>query len=86
MQDLVCLQEFSSRMEAVMAREILAASGISTTLFADDGGGSFQGMLLSRGVARLMVLPGDRDRACQLLEELQQPTGEDESSEDAESE
>lgn len=84
MQDLVCLQEFSSRMEAVMAREILAASGIPTTLFADDGGGSFQGMLLSGGVARLMVLPGDRGRAGQLLEELQQRAGEDDLAEDVE--
>jgi hypothetical protein len=84
MQDLVCLQEFSSRMEAVMAREILAASGILTTLFADDGGGSFQGMLLSRGVARLMVLPGDRDHALQLLEELQRRAGEDDLAEDVE--
>ncbi len=84
MQDLVCLQEFSSRMEAVIAQEILAASGISTTLFADDGGGSFQGMLLSGGVARLMVLPGDRDHALQLLEELQRRAGEDDSAEDVE--
>ena len=79
MQDLVCLQEFSSRIEAEMARGILEANGVSATVFADDGGGSFQGMLLSRGVARLMVLPGDEDHARQLLEELQQPPGEDDA-------
>jgi len=31
-----------------------------------------------------MVLPGERDRACQLLEELQQRAGEDGLAEDVE--
>ena len=35
-------------------------------------------------MARLMVLPGDRDHALQLLEELQRRVGEDDSAEDVE--
>ncbi len=77
MSDLVCLQEFSSRMEAAMACEILEASAVSATVFADDGGGAFQGVLFSRGVARLMVLPEDLERARQILEQLQEPPGQE---------
>ena len=73
MPDLVCLQEFGSRIEAVMACEILEARNLSATVFADDGGGVFQGMLFSRGVARLMVLSEDVDRARQVLEQLRRP-------------
>jgi hypothetical protein len=70
MTDLVCLQEFSSRIEAELARGILEANEISATVFADDGGGSFDGMLFSSGVARLMVLQLDLEQARQLLDEL----------------
>ena len=37
-----------------------------------------------KSMARLMVLPGDRDHALQLLEELQRRAGEDDSAEDVE--
>jgi hypothetical protein len=73
MADLVCLQEFGSRMEAVIAREILEARNLQAAVFADDGGGVFQGVLFSRGVARLMVHPEDVDRARQVLEQLRRP-------------
>ena len=70
MTDLVCLQEFSSRMEAELARGILEANEISAPGFADGGGGSFNGVLFSSGVARLMVLQLDLEQARQLLDEL----------------
>jgi hypothetical protein len=76
MADLVCLQEFGSRMEAVIAREILEARNLPATVFADDGGGVFQGVLFSQGVARLMVHPENVDRARQVLEQLRRPPNE----------
>lgn len=63
MPDLVCLREFGSRVHAELACEILASHGIATSVFADDGGGVFEGVLFSSGVAKLMVMPTDRDEA-----------------------
>lgn len=63
MSDFVCLREFGSRVHAELACEILAAHDIAATVFADDGGGVFEGVLFSSGVARLMVLPEDCDEA-----------------------
>jgi hypothetical protein len=67
MSDIVCLREFGSRVQAELARELLAAHDIPSTVFADDGGGAFDGVLFSSGVAKLMVLPAVQQDAEEVL-------------------
>jgi hypothetical protein len=61
--------EFSHRAEAELARASLEADGIPVILIGDDGGSLYPGAL----PVYLLVHPGDRDRAREVLEPMHHP-------------
>ena len=69
--DIVEVENFSTRMEAEMAAGVLDAEGIYTLVSADDAGGTYPPLQYLRGV-RLMVLPEDEKRARQILADWRQ--------------
>ncbi len=69
--DIVEVENFSTRMEAEMAAGVLEAEGIYTLVSADDAGGTYPPLQYLRGV-RLMVLPEDEKRARQILADWRQ--------------
>lgn len=68
MSDLVLLQTFTNRFEAERAQLFLADQGVDAMVQADDGGGMYAGLSLSRKGVRLWVRPEDADLARGLLE------------------
>ena len=66
--DIVEVENFSTRMEVEIAAGVLAAEGIYTRVSADDAGGGYPSLQYIRGV-RLMVLPEDEKRARRVLTE-----------------
>ena len=69
--DIVEVENFSTRMEAEMAAGVLEAEGVYTLVSADDAGGGYPSLQYLRGV-RLMVLPEDEKRARQILADWRQ--------------
>ncbi|MFZ0492012.1 MAG: DUF2007 domain-containing protein [Acidimicrobiia bacterium] len=65
------IAEFTHRAEAELARASLEADGIPALLVGDDAGGVYPGAL----PVYLLVDPGDRDRAREVLEPMHPSEG-----------
>jgi len=63
------LKVFATEMDAKMARDVLNDEGIKAFVFKDDGGGMEPHLQRTRGV-RLVVKPGDAERARKILKPL----------------
>lgn len=66
--DLVPVATFDRRHQADFARGFLEDAEIDSVLSADDAGGADMGLSFARQV-RLLVRPGDREEAEQVLRE-----------------
>lgn len=64
--DLTPVASFNRRHEAEFARGFLEDAGIDSVLSADDAGGADMGLSFARQV-RLLVRPGDREEAEEVL-------------------
>ena len=69
--DVVVVENFSTRMEAEMAAGVLEAEGIYALVTADDAGGTYPPLQYLRGV-RLIVSPEDEKRAREILTDWRQ--------------
>lgn len=67
-EDLVPVATFDRRHQADFARGFLEDAEIDSVLSADDAGGADMGLSFARQV-RLLVRPGDREEAEQVLRE-----------------
>ena len=67
MPDLVAVAQFSSHIEADLARSALEAAGIEAMISADDAGGQRPHMAFSQGVL-VMVREEDEAAAREVLE------------------
>ena len=65
--EVVVVENFSTRIEAEMAAGVLEAEGIYALVTADDAGGTYPPLQYLRGV-RLIVFPEDERRAREILE------------------
>ncbi|MGE5530130.1 MAG: putative signal transducing protein [Patescibacteria group bacterium] len=63
---LVCIRDHLDRIEAEMAKGLLAANGIEATISADDCGGT-QPPLQLAGFVRLLVQEEDEESALEIL-------------------
>jgi len=81
--EIVVVENFTTRMEAEMAAGVLDAEGIYTLVSADDAGGTYPPLQYLRGV-RLMVLPEDERRAREILADWRQsrPLPDEEDTEE----
>lgn len=66
MDSYVVLQEFSSRMEAEIVKELLVSNGIDALVVSDDCGAVDPALQFGRGV-RLLVTAADAHEAQLLL-------------------
>jgi hypothetical protein len=69
--EVVVVENFSTRMEAEMAAGVLEAEGIYALVTADDAGGTYPPLQYLRGV-RLIVSPEDEKRAREILTDWRQ--------------
>lgn len=69
MPETVVLKVFGTEVDAKMAQDVLVDEGITAFVFKDDGGGMEPHLQRTRGV-RLVVNPGDAERARKILEPL----------------
>lgn len=81
MNAFVVLQEFSSRMEAEIVKELLVSSGIDALVVADDCGAVDPALQFGQGV-RLLVMVADAREAQMLLAALPIDVESSESSTD----
>ena len=81
--EIIVVENFTTRMEAEMAAGVLDAEGIYTLVSADDAGGTYPPLQYLRGV-RLMVLPEDERRAREILADWRQsrPLPDEEDTEE----
>jgi hypothetical protein len=68
-EETVVLKVFATEIDAKMARDVLVDEGITAFVFKDDGGGMEPHLQRTNGV-RLVVKPGDAERAREILEPL----------------
>ena len=68
-EETVILKVFATEIDAGMARDVLNDEGITAFIFKDDGGGMEPHLQRTRGV-RLVVKPGDAERARKILQPL----------------
>jgi hypothetical protein len=68
--DEVCIRNFSSRTEALMAKGLLDTLGIASRIVGDDAGGVMPHLSFSNGV-ELRVRSFDARRALEVLEEVE---------------
>ena len=68
-EETVILKIFATEIDAGMARDVLNDEGITAFVFKDDGGGMEPHLQRSLGV-RLVVKPGDAERARKILQPL----------------
>ena len=68
-EETVVLKVFATEIDAGMARDVLNDEGIAAFVFKDDGGGMEPHLQRPRGV-RLVVKPGDAERARKILKPL----------------
>jgi len=69
--EVVVVENFSTRMEAEMAAGVLEAEGIYALVTADDAGGTYPPLQYLRGV-QLIVSPEDEKRAREILTDWRQ--------------
>ena len=69
--EVVVVENFSTRMEAEMAAGVLEAEGVYALVTADDAGGTYPPLQYLRGV-RLIVSPEDEKRAREILTDWRQ--------------
>ena len=69
--EVVVVENFSTRMEAELAAGVLEAEGIYALVTADDAGGTYPPLQYLRGV-RLIVSPEDEKRAREILTDWRQ--------------
>lgn len=67
MSDLVLIHAYTNRFEAEQAQQYLAGQGIEAMVQADDAGGMYAGLSLSRRGVRLWVRATDAELARELL-------------------
>ena len=67
MSDLVLIHAYPSRFEAEQAQQYLAGQGIDAMVQADDAGGMYAGLSLSRKGVRLWVRHEDAELAREVL-------------------
>ena len=68
-EETVILKVFATEIDAGMARDVLNDEGITAFVFKDDGGGMEPHLQRTSGV-RLVVKPGDAERARKILQPL----------------
>lgn len=68
-EEIVAIQTFSSEVDAEMAQQLLAESGVKAFVFKDDAGGMEPQLQLTGGV-RLMINRADAVRAHEILQTL----------------
>ncbi|MDD5720274.1 MAG: DUF2007 domain-containing protein [Candidatus Krumholzibacteria bacterium] len=68
MSQFIPVRVYKNRFEAEQAEQYLAGQGIEAWVQADDAGGMYAGLSLSRRGVRLWVRPEDADRAKEALE------------------
>jgi len=69
--EVVVVENFSTRMEAEMAAGVLEAEGVYALVTADDAGGTYPPLQYLGGV-RLIVSPEDEKRAREILTDWRQ--------------
>jgi hypothetical protein len=70
MSDAVAvIRVYSNEMEAIMAQQVLAESGVTAFVFTDDAGGMEPQLQRTSGV-RLVVSRADAERASEILQTL----------------
>jgi len=69
MSEEVVVKIFNTEIDAKMAQDVLKDEGITASVFKDDGGGTEPHLQRTRGV-RLVVKPGDAERARKILQPL----------------
>ena len=67
MSDLMCVKTFGSRLEADLAKGVLAANGIEALVCADDAGGMRPDLAFTSGGVRLVVAGEDAKDALRVL-------------------
>jgi hypothetical protein len=72
--EMKCVANFRTRMEAELARNMLAGEDIPAYVNADDAGGWRPDLLLGAGGVRLVVREQDADRARELLAGVEEET------------
>lgn len=65
----VVLRTYGNRVEAEIVAGVLRDSGIDAVVRADDLGGTDPALWMVRGV-HVLVRPGDRDRADEIVESI----------------
>lgn len=68
-EETVILRVFGTEVDAKMAQDVLNDEGITAFVFKDDAGGMEPHLQRTSGV-RLVVNPGDAERARKILEPL----------------
>ena len=69
MSEVVVIKMFSNEMDAAMAQQSLAGSGVKAFVSQDDAGGMEPHLQRTNGV-RLLVNRADAERAQEILEAL----------------
>ena len=65
-EEVIVIRVFPAEMDAVMAQQKLAASGVRAFVFKDDAGGMEPHLQRTSGV-RLVVNRADAERAAEIL-------------------
>lgn len=81
MASYVVLQEFSSRVEAEIVKELLVSNGIDARVISDDCGAVDPALQFGRGV-RLLVMASDVNEAQLLLAALPTDVEQEETEHD----
>ncbi len=68
MEKLICIKTYSSRIEAELARGLLAGEGIKAIVSADDAGGARPDLLWGTGGAKLLAKEKDKEVAIRILD------------------
>jgi hypothetical protein len=66
-KEVVVVRVFSNTLEADLASSWLEAEGVEFTVLADDAGGTYPFLQVTRGV-KLLVRAADEDRAKEILD------------------
>ncbi len=65
--ELVCVKTFNTRLDADLARAVLASHGITSAVCGDDCGGSVVELVPTSGGIRLVVSQSDTRAAARIL-------------------